>query len=206
LPLEQHVRLSASLPEPSFAPWALFFGRFQRYKGLEVLLAAQSLLAQKTSGQGVVLAGGGDIDSIWPNPLPQGVTVLNRHIQSEEGWQLFQRCGVLVLPYTGATQSALPAAAYAFGKPVIVTTSGALPEAVQPGVTGWVVPAGNPKALADCLSSVMCDSKLLAAAGAAGRRWYEEARQRQPVELATFYAATIAAHHGPVHDKRIPEL
>jgi glycosyltransferase involved in cell wall biosynthesis len=50
----------------------------------------------------------------------------------------------LVLPYRDATQSALVAHAYFFRKPAIVTRTGALPEYVVEGETGWVVPRADP--------------------------------------------------------------
>ncbi len=137
------------------------------------------------------MAGGGSLEEVWPHALPDGVTLLNRRIQNEEGSELFQNCSVLVLPYTGATQSALPAAAYAFGKPVIVTNSGAIAEVVQHGVTGWIVPPHDPDALADCLAAAYAKPDLLAAAGAAGRRWYDGQRRRQQAELVQFYSAVI---------------
>jgi glycosyltransferase involved in cell wall biosynthesis len=193
LAAEEHARLVAQKPEPQFEPWALLFGRFERYKGIDVLLHAQRMLAAQKRNANVVLAGGGDFRAVWPHALPAGVTLHNRYIAGDEGSRLFRRCGVLVLPYTGATQSALPATAYAFGKPVIVTTSGALPESVQPGVTGWIVPAGDAEALANCLASVLQAPDQLALAGAAGRQWYEEYRRRQQHELGSFYAAIAAA-------------
>jgi glycosyltransferase involved in cell wall biosynthesis len=193
LAAEDHERLVAQQPQTGFEPWALFFGRFERYKGIDVLLQAQLLLARQARKFGMVLAGSGDFRAVWPHPLPAGVTLHNRRIEGEEGTHLFQRCGLLVLPYTGATQSALPATAYAFGKPVIVTTSGALPEIVQQGVTGWIVPAGDAEALANCLASVLDDPDHLARAGVAGRHWYVEKRCRQQLELRALYSAAIAS-------------
>ena len=80
-------------------------------------------------------------------PLPPGVELRDRRIADDEAEALFRSAAVLVLPYRDATQSALVAAAYAFGVPVIVTDVGALPEYVvrcdRPGETGWVVPAGG---------------------------------------------------------------
>ncbi len=103
-------------------------------------------------------------------------------------WDLFRRCRALVLPYTGATQSALPAAAYAFGKPVVVSDSGALPECVVPGVTGWVTPAGDAAALAATLATVQAtDPAVLAAMGDAGRAWRATQRARERAELARLY-------------------
>jgi glycosyltransferase involved in cell wall biosynthesis len=194
LAAEEHERLVAQRPATQFEPWALFFGRFERYKGIDVLLNAQHMLAAQKRGFNIVLAGSGDFRTVWPHALPNGVTLHNRRIEGNEGSQLFQHCGVLVLPYTGATQSALPATAYAFGKPVIVTTSGALPESVQPECTGWIVPANDVKALAECLAAALSDPSRLARAGVAGRRWYEAARRRQQVDLNQFYAAIVATH------------
>lgn len=196
LPAVDHEQLEARMPEATFAPWALFFGRFERYKGVEVLLQAQHRLAQQPPNLGLMLAGGGDLGAIWPQALPPGAELLNRRIEGHEGHRLFQGCGLVVLPYTGATQSAIPATAYAFGKPVIVSTSGALPEVVQPGVTGWVTPAGDAAALADCLATALENPERLAEMGVAGRRWYEERRCRQPLELGRFYAAIVSRKKG----------
>jgi glycosyltransferase involved in cell wall biosynthesis len=191
----EHEQLVAQPPEPAFEPWMLFFGRFERYKGLDVLLTAQQIIARYEQYPGVVLAGSGDLIALWPSVLPPGVTVHNRRIESAEGSRLFQHCSVVVLPYTGATQSALPATAYAFGKPVIVTSSGALSEVVQPGVSGWVVPAGDANALVRCVVKTFANLDRLVAAGTAGRRWYEQQRNDQQSELVQFYASvTVAAN------------
>jgi glycosyltransferase involved in cell wall biosynthesis len=187
-----HLLLEEHMPEIDYAPWALFFGRFEQYKGLDVLLRAQRILAQQATGLGMVLAGAGDLRAIWPHALPQGVTLLNRRIDSAEGRQLFQRCGLLVLPYMGATQSALPATAYAFGKAALVSNSGALAEVVQPDVTGWVVPPGDAEALAGGLAAALNNPTRLAASGAAGRRWYKQERCRQQAQLSQFYTTTIS--------------
>ena len=47
------------------------------------------------------------------------------------------------------------AEAQAMGKPVIATDHGASPELVLPGETGWLVPPGDPAALAETLETVL---------------------------------------------------
>lgn len=166
----------SSLAPPS-SSLVLFFGRLERYKGVEVLLRAWALLDEGVRASArLALAGKGDLSRLWPGPLPPGVELLNRHIADEEAISLFQRSAVLVLPYTGATQSALVAAAYHFGRPVIVSDSGALAEYVMPGRTGWVTPSGDARALAQALTQALADPARLAEMGAAGRAWYEDAR------------------------------
>ena len=104
-----------------------------------------------------------------------------------EAIELFRRCGLLVLPYVDATQSALIAAAYYFHKPVVVTRAGALPEYVADGLTGRVVEPGHPAALARCLDEMLNDPARLARMGTAGRAWYESHRAAEEHALIEMY-------------------
>jgi glycosyltransferase involved in cell wall biosynthesis len=176
--------LTANPPVRTWEPWVLFFGRVEPYKGVEALLAAAS--RQMGVQPSVVIAG----RSRTPlRAQPPGVIHLNRHIDDQLGWDLFSRCRAVVLPYTGATQSALPAAAYAFGKPVIVSNSGALAESVVPGKTGWVTPSGDVAGLAAALAHVRCRSETeLAQMGESGRRWRELARACEWQLLSRLYS------------------
>jgi glycosyltransferase involved in cell wall biosynthesis len=60
--------------------------------------------------------------------------------------------------------------AMAFGLPVVATAAGGIPEAVEDGVTGRVVPPRDPAALAEALAEVLADDARRRALGAAGRR------------------------------------
>jgi len=64
--------------------------------------------------------------------------------------------------------------AMAFSRPVVATAAGGIPEAVEDGVTGRVVPVRDPAALAEALVGVLSDPARAAALGAAGRRRFEE--------------------------------
>jgi alpha-maltose-1-phosphate synthase len=171
-------------------PWGLFFGRMERYKGVyHLLTAAEALDGQgQDSARRLVLAGPGDLEALWPRPLPPGVDVRSRLIGDEEALDLFSRCGLLVLPYRDATQSALVAHAYFFRKPVIVTRTGALPEYVVEGQTGWVVPPEDPRALALALEEALSDAERLERMGQAGRKWYDRARRVEEATLLQMYS------------------
>lgn len=193
-------RLVTASPPRTWEPWVLFFGRVEAYKGIDVLLSA----AQRQSGDmpSVVVAG----RSRFALPTPPGVIHLNHHIDDLLGWELLCRCRAVVLPYTGATQSALPAAAYAFGKPVIVSDSGALAESVAPGRTGWVTPAGNVKALAATLAEVReCTPARLAMLGDAGRAWREAARIEERRKVEGMYAAALGKTVAAPSDKLVSQ-
>ncbi len=160
----------------TFGPCALFFGRVTRYKGVDVLLRAWDGLTTRPTDWQLIIAGQGDRDAEPGGPLPVGVERRNRLVDDAEAIALFQRCSVLVLPYTGATQSALIPAAYYFGKPVIATRSGALPEYVAEGETGWLVPEDDPDALRQALAEALGDPEGSRRMGRAGRAWYDEQR------------------------------
>ena len=68
------------------------------------------------------------------------------------------------------------------GKSVMVTNVGGLPEVVDDGVTGLVVPSRDAEALADAVVSLLGDPELRARMCAAGRERFLE---RFTVELMT---------------------
>ncbi|MBM3189335.1 MAG: glycosyltransferase [Chloroflexi bacterium] len=187
--------LDALAAEVSYEPFALFFGRLERYKGVEHLVTAWAMMNSGGDPEPqLVIAGPGDIGRQWAATLPPRVEVRNRLIGDEEAVDLFRRCSFLVLPYTGATQSALIPAAYYFRKPVIAAPSGALPEYVQDGRTGWLVEVQHPASFARCLASAFARPKALARAGEAGRAWYEAMRAREEEDIVRMYARLGAGH------------
>lgn len=180
---QQEAALRRSPPEVTCEPWALFLGRLEAYKGLDVLVEAA-----RRMGQGrVVIAGPGSLQRQIESSVPANVEVRDHLIADEEAIDLFRRCGLVVLPYREASQSALVAAAYFFQKPVVVSRVGALPEYVREGQTGWVAPPGDAQALAHALGLALGDPQRLGRMGAAGRAWYEEQRAAEEKVLTEFY-------------------
>lgn len=177
-------------------PWALFFGRLEGYKGIPDLLAAARDLPTDAEHPAVVLAGAGRLVDHWAGAIPRGVELRDHFVADDEAIDLFRRCALLVLPYRDASQSALMAAAYYFRKPVIVTRVGALPEYVVEGVTGWVVEPRQPAQLSRVLADALSDPARLAAMGAAGRAWYERARDAEWRTLQQLY--TSLAERRPI--------
>jgi glycosyltransferase involved in cell wall biosynthesis len=180
------LALEMSPPALKYEPWALFLGRFERYKGLDLLLEAARRL--EAHGLHVVIAGPGRL-GVTHESMPGNVEVRNRQVGDEEAVDLVRRCGLLVLPYVEASQSALVAAAHYFHKPVIASTAGALPEYVLPGETGWLVPTGDVDALAQALHDGLGDPQRLARMGEAGHAWFERQRLAEDEALDKMYAA-----------------
>jgi len=74
--------------------------------------------------------------------------------------------------------------AMACGLPIVSTPEGAIPEIVEDGVTGVLVPPKNSARLADRIEALLGDGRLLRTMGEAGRR-----RFRQRYTLAAFNIA-----------------
>ena len=83
---------------------------------------------------------------------------------------MFRRASVVALPYVDASQSAVIPVAYTFGKPVVATTVGGLPELVEDGRTGFLVPPRDEQALADAVVRLLRDRELRHQLGANGKR------------------------------------
>jgi glycosyltransferase involved in cell wall biosynthesis len=90
---------------------------------------------------------------------------------------LIELASVVVLPYRNATQSGVLHLAYTFGRPVIATRTGGLPEYIVPGRTGLLVDPHRPDGLADALRACIADPE-------ATRRMGEEARRLAHTEHA----------------------
>jgi glycosyltransferase involved in cell wall biosynthesis len=140
----------------------LFFGRIWEYKGLEYLIKAEPLITLEVPDAKIVIAGTGENFKKYERMMinKDNFIVRNYRIPYKEGAELFQRCSVVVLPYIEASQSGVIPVAYGFKKPVVATNVGAIPEIVDGGVTGFIVPPRNPEALAEAIIKLLKDDKL----------------------------------------------
>ncbi len=140
----------------------LFFGRIWPYKGLEDLIRAEPLITQRVPDARIMIAGRGEDFGRYQRLMvnPQRFAVLNRYVPNDLVADLFQRASVVALPYTEASQSGVVAIAYAFGKPVVGTNVGSIPEIVESGRTGLIVPPNNPLRLAEAIISLLTNKHL----------------------------------------------
>jgi len=139
----------------------LFFGRFKKYKGLELLLNAFKKAEPRIPAYRLVIRGQGDpvdVPSIIKS-MPN-VDFKNRFVPHHELPELFARAGFIVLPYLDGTQSGVIAMAFAFGRTCIASAVGAIPEMVKNGENGLLVSPGNADELADKMIQLATDQQL----------------------------------------------
>jgi glycosyltransferase involved in cell wall biosynthesis len=158
------------LPE---RPSLLFFGRISHYKGLDTLLEAMPAVWETLPRVTLVIAGSGEVPE-RPALADPRVTLRAEHVPEDAVPGLFEAATCVVLPYRQASQSGIGSEAKQYGRGMIVTDVGGLPDLVADG-SGRLVPAEDPAALAAAIVEVVGTPGLAAEIGAAGAATIGEA-------------------------------
>ena len=121
--------------------------------------------------------------------------------------ELYAEACVAVVPslYEGFSLPAVEA--MACGVPLVTTTGGALPEVVgEDGVTGMLVPPGDPSALAIAIGTILAEPELAARLSEAARKRVLERFTWQACAAATAesYRWAIEHHHASAPRSLIP--
>jgi glycosyltransferase involved in cell wall biosynthesis len=179
--LHAAAELRKRLGIPSEAPVVGFAGRLTRDKGIPDLLGAYFQLRSSFPKLRLLLLG----DFEEGDPVP---AEMRRRIKEEPqiispGFvqdiaPFYHLMDVLALPSHREGLACVLLEANAAGKPVVATRATGTVDAVVDGVTGILVPLGNPKALALALERLLQDKELAETMGLAGRaRVLREFRQ-----------------------------
>jgi len=167
-------------------PTVLFVGRLELRKGVPVLLAAARLVIKEHPSVQFVLAGAShptlpqvEIDSLIRDYDLESHVNQTGHLSSEELAHLYREAAVCVLPSYYETFGLAALEAMAYGKPVIATQAGGLPEVVEDGKTGLLVPPDDADALARAMIELLGNPSRRTEMGNAG---YERAREKFQIE------------------------
>lgn len=141
----------------------LFFGRIIKYKGIEVLLSSMQIVLKKCPNARLVIAGNGDV-----TPYKDLMNKYMDNLELHLGWiadsrvaDFFKDIDFVVLPYTHASQSGVIPLSYAFGKPVIATKIGGIPEQVEDGDTGILVSPNDEVELGNVIGHLLSNPETL---------------------------------------------
>jgi glycosyltransferase involved in cell wall biosynthesis len=155
-----------SLPEQ---PVALFVGVLERYKAVDVLAEAWRLAAPRIPDATLRLVGRGALSDV-PKQLAGDLPAQTRwteSLQTAEVARALDEATVLVLPSRSEGLGRVVVEAFCRGRGVIGSRVGGIPDIVEDGATGLLVPPGDASALAEALVSVLSDSALAERLGAA---------------------------------------
>lgn len=153
----------------------LFFGRIWGYKGLQYLIEAEPIITQAVPDARIIIAGHGEPFEKYQQAMvnPEHFEIYNYRIPNDQVAQLFQQASLVALPYVEASQSGVVSVAYAFGKPVVATQVGGLPDVVVHGQTGLLVPPADARGLAEAIITLLKDDSLRRKMGEQAQKFAE---------------------------------
>jgi colanic acid/amylovoran biosynthesis glycosyltransferase len=161
-------------PSPPPTPRLVCVGRISVEKAQILLVAAVRRLRDAGIACKIVLAGDGPMrpeveDAIRRAGLQDAITVTG-WISSQQVKAEIETARALVLPSFAENMPVAIMESLARGRPVISTYVAGIPELIQPGRTGWLVPAGDDMALADAMQEALeTPIERLSTMGDAGR-------------------------------------
>ena len=150
-------------------------GRLDERKAQILLVAAARRLLEEGTRCEIVLVGDGEMRPIIEEAIRQAGL---RRTVTLIGWGSGDRvkaeieaARALILPSFSENMPVVLMEAMALGRPVISTYIAGIPELVEPGKTGWLVPAGDEVALTQAMREALtAPVAQLAAMGEAARR------------------------------------
>jgi glycosyltransferase involved in cell wall biosynthesis len=157
----------APLPE---RPVALFVGVLERYKAVDVLADAWRRAAPQVPTATLHLVGRGTLREV-PEELIRDLPQQARWTESLATAgvaQALDAATVLVLPSRSEGLGRVVVEAFCRGRGVVGSRVGGIPDIVEDGATGLLVPPEDAAALADALVHVLSDRALAERLGAAG--------------------------------------
>ncbi len=174
----------------------LFVGRIDPVKGIDTWFRAMALVVEENPslrGRICVCLIGGDADDEEPDEetarlqalkdelgIGDLVTFLGKRAQESLPYY-YASADVVVMPSRYESFGMVALEAMACGTPVVASDVGGLSFVVRDGETGYLVPEGDARAMADCLGKLLREPELRAKLG------------RHGIEVARAYAWTRIA-------------
>ena len=171
------VAIPDAVGPPKEPPHVLYVGRLSPEKGIADFLRA-------TEGLPRVIVGAG------PVGVPESVGA----VAPAAIGAYYEGAAVVCVPSRREGYGVVAREAMAYGRPVVASAVGGLLEAVQDGVTGLLVPPGDPAALRAALERLLADAELRARLGAAARADAIErfSRAAEATALLAAYAEVLS--------------
>ncbi len=191
-------------------PVILSVGRFVPKKGFAVLMRALHKLRQEGLSFYCYIIGGGplqnQLEALRHTLGLDDCVELKRPMAQNELLHYYRQTGVFALAcevQNDGDRDGIPnvlVEAMAMGIPVLSTAISGIPELVEHGVNGWLVPEKDPEALAAGLKTLLRQPELAQRLGAAGRakveRDFDAKRNVERISALLCSALAGASAHG----------
>ena len=158
-------------------PQALFVGVLERYKAVDVLADAWPSVCARVQGARLHVVGRGRLANTVEALVTEtslGVS-WTPELPTEGVAQALDESTLLVLPSRGEGMGRVLVEAFCRGRSIVGTDSGGIPDLVENGVSGFLVPPDDSDGLAAALTRVLGDpvlaQRLGSGAHAAAGRW-----------------------------------
>jgi len=174
------VALPEDVGDPDEPPHVLYVGRLSEEKGVRELAVA-------ALGLPLVVVGDGPLRALFPQAVG--------FVPPRELGPWYERAAIVVVPSRREGYGMVAREAMAHARPVVATAVGGLVDAVDDGVTGLLVPPGDPQALRSALERLLHDPALRTRLG-------EAARQRVRVASPEATATTLRGIYEDVLSRR----
>jgi len=157
--------------------YILFMGRLCKEKGLDVLIRALPKIIQIVGPTLLIVAGSGNdqknlVDLVKEEKLEDLVRFLG-FLSGEKKEAILQRSSLVVVPSRYESFGIILLEAMAYGKPVVASRIGGIPEIVRDRETGLLFEVGDVTGLADRIIELIEKPDLRKKIGDAGRKLAE---------------------------------
>ena len=169
-------------------PVILTVARFSPWKGMRKVIAAMPRIVADVPGARYVIVGDGDDREhlarlAAESPAAGAITFLGA-LTDDENFECYSRCDVFAMPSEREGFGIAFLEANAFGKPVVGTRIGGVPDAVVHGETGLLVGPRSESEVGDAIIRLLKNPEEARRLGENGRRrvekeltWRESARK-----------------------------
>lgn len=171
--LERHA-------QPSDTMTILYLGALVRTKGFLELLRSLPYVLQKAPFVRLILAG----EHAYPEELKEAADFIKKHhlghcvalpgaVIGKAKARLLAGADIFVLPAVAPEgQPLVILEAMSAGLPIIATPQGAIPQTIEDGVNGFLLPPNEPAAIAEKILALVSDRRLREEMGRASRERY----------------------------------
>ena len=172
---DRFARLDDALPIGG--PNILCVARLHTNKRIDRLILAMPRILEEVPDAKLAIAGIGNEEGnlrrmMSDSPAKHSITFLGL-VTGEEKFECYARCSVFALPSDFESFGLVLIEAGAFGKPVVATQIGGVPEAIQHSKNGLLVAPDDDRALADAIVGLLTNPVVTRRMGEHGRRRVE---------------------------------